>query len=86
MFIELAITQSKRMLPGVNGVITAREKQVLQMLVSGLSNKEIGAPLGIVERTVKAHISTMMRKVGVHNRIELSVHAVALSLVSLPAN
>lgn len=86
MFIELAITQPNRMRPGVNVVITDREKQVLQMLVSGFSNKEIGVPLGIVERTVKAHISKMMRKIGVHNRIELSVHAVARSLVTLPAN
>ena len=86
MFVELAITRPKRMRPGVSGVITDREKQVLQMLVSGLSNKEIGAPLGIGERTVKAHIAKMMRKIGVHNRIELSVHAVARSLVTLPAN
>ena len=71
---------------GANEAITDREKQVLTMLVTGLSNKEIGAPLGIAERTVKAHIAKMMRKIGVHNRIELSVHAVAHSLVSLPAN
>jgi DNA-binding NarL/FixJ family response regulator len=86
MFIELALTQPTRARPGVFGAITDREKQVLQMLVSGLSNKEIGAPLGIAERTVKAHIAKMLRKIGVHNRIELSVHAVAHSLVSLPAN
>ncbi len=86
MFIELAIAQRNGMLPGANGVITDREKQVLKMLVAGFSNKEIGGPLGIVERTVKAHIAKMMRKVGVHNRIELSVHAVTHSLVSLPAN
>lgn len=84
MFIELATTQPKQMPPGAN--VTEREKQVLKMLVAGLSNKEIGRPLGIVERTVKAHIGKMMRKVGVHNRIELSVHAVTHSLVSLPAN
>ncbi len=83
MFIELATTQPKRM-PGAN--VTEREKQVLKMLVAGLSNKEIGAPLGIAERTVKAHIAKMMRKVGVHNRIELSIHAVTHALVSLPAN
>jgi DNA-binding NarL/FixJ family response regulator len=83
MFIELATTQPKRM-PGAN--VTEREKQVLKMLVAGLSNKEIGEPLGIVERTVKAHIAKMMRKVGVHNRIELSIHAVTHALVSLPAN
>ena len=86
MFVELAITQQKRMLYGANEVLTDREKEILTLLVSGLSNKEIGAPLGIVERTVKAHIAKMMRKVGVHNRIELSVHAVARSLVSLRAN
>ena len=86
MFVELAIAQQKRMLYGANEVLTDREKEILTLLVSGLSNKEIGAPLGIVERTVKAHIAKMMRKVGVHNRIELSVHAVARSLVSLPAN
>ena len=70
--------------PGAND--TDREKQVPKMLVVGLSNKEIGEALGIVERTVEAHIAKMMRKVGVHNRIELSVHAIAHSLVSLPAN
>lgn len=85
MFIELAITRRNGM-PGGGSTITDREKQVLRMLVSGLSNKEIGIPLGIEERTVKAHIAKMMRKVGVHNRIELSVHAVRHSIVSLPAN
>jgi len=75
MFIELALTQPKRAPPGVFGAVTDREKQVLQMLVSGLSSKDIGAPLGIVEQTVKAHIARLMRKVGVHNRITLSAHA-----------
>ena len=86
MFIQLVVTQGTRMRVGANAAITDREKQVLTMLVCGLSNKEIGAPLGIAERTVKAHIAKMMRKVGAHNRIELSVHAVGQSLVSLPAN
>lgn len=83
MFIERAITRRGY---GANDALTGREKKVLTLLVSGLSNKEIGAPLGIAERTVKAHIARMMHKVGVHNRIELSVHAVTHSLVSLPAN
>ena len=86
MFIERALTQPKRVRPGANWAITDREKQVLKMLVAGFSNKEIGAPLGIAERTVKAHIAKMLRKIGAHNRIELSVHAVTHSLVSLPAN
>ena len=61
--------------------ITSREREVLEMLVAGRSNKEIALPLGIEERTVKAHVSKLMRKVGVHNRIMLSVHAVENSLV-----
>jgi DNA-binding NarL/FixJ family response regulator len=51
------------------------------MLVVGRSNKEIGAPLGIAERTVKAHVAKLMRKVGVQNRIELSVQAITNALV-----
>lgn len=62
--------------------LTDREKEILGMLVTGRSNKEISAPLGIEERTVKAHVSKLMRKVGVDNRVALSVHAVTHSLVS----
>jgi len=52
--------------------------------VAGQSNKEIGAPLGIRERTVKAHVAKLMRKVGVHNRIALS-GACHYALVGFPA-
>jgi DNA-binding NarL/FixJ family response regulator len=55
--------------------LTFREKQVLELLVSGMSNREIAQPLGIEVRTVKAHISGLMRKLGVRNRIALSSHA-----------
>ncbi len=51
------------------------------MLVEGCSNKEIAVPLGIEERTVKAHVAKLMRKVGAANRIVLSVHAVTHSLI-----
>jgi DNA-binding NarL/FixJ family response regulator len=61
--------------------LTNRERQVLELLVDGCSNREIGGPLGIEERTVKAHVAKLMRKVGVRNRIALSMHAVAHSLV-----
>jgi DNA-binding NarL/FixJ family response regulator len=56
--------------------------QVLGMLVEGRSNKEIGLPLGIEERTVKAHVAKLMRKVGARNRIALSVEAIRHSLVT----
>jgi len=60
---------------------TSREQQVLKMLVEGRSNKEIAAPLGIQERTVKAHVAKLLRKVGVQNRIMLSIHAISHSLI-----
>ncbi len=62
--------------------LTNREREVLEMLVAGRSNKEIAAPLGIEERTVKAHVAKLMRKVGVQNRIKLSVHAITHSMVT----
>jgi hypothetical protein len=52
------------------------------LAAQGRSNKEIGSALGIEERTVKAHVAKLMRKVGVQNRIALSVHAITHSLVT----
>jgi DNA-binding NarL/FixJ family response regulator len=61
---------------------TAREKEVLRLLVAARSNREIAKNLGIEERTVKAHVAKLMRKVGVENRIALSIHAITHSIVS----
>src|SRR2546428_8491671 len=82
MFIERVSSAPGRIFPTGRVTFTDREKQVLEMLVAGRSNKEIGAPLGIRERRVKAHVAKLMRKVGVQNRIALSVHAITHSLVS----
>jgi DNA-binding NarL/FixJ family response regulator len=83
-FIERANVATGCILPAGRNTLTDREKEVLQMLVVGSSNKEIGSALGIEERTVKAHVAKLMRKVGVQNRIALSVHAVTHSLVPPP--
>ena len=53
---------------------TPRELQVLQLLRAGRSNREIGLALGIDISTVKAHIGRLLRKVGVNNRIALTIH------------
>jgi DNA-binding NarL/FixJ family response regulator len=81
LFIERVSNSPGSVFPAGPVTFTDREKEVLEMLVVGRSNKEIGAPLGIAERTVKAHVAKLMRKVGVQNRIELSVHAITNSLV-----
>jgi DNA-binding NarL/FixJ family response regulator len=81
-FIERVSASPGRIFPAGRITFTDREKEVLEMLVAGHSNKEIGPPLGIEERTVKAHIAKLMHKVGVQNRIALSVHAITHSLVA----
>jgi DNA-binding NarL/FixJ family response regulator len=61
--------------------LTARERQVLDLLLLARSNREIANQLGIEERTVKAHVGRLMRKTGAENRIELSMRALNRSLV-----
>jgi len=82
MFIERSGGLLSRNCQGRSSNFTSREKQVLEMLLEGRSNKEIANPLGIEERTVKAHVAKLMRKVGVKNRIALCVQAIHHSLVS----
>jgi DNA-binding NarL/FixJ family response regulator len=83
-FIERATVSPRRMQPRPEARISGREREVLQLLVSGCSNREIASELGIIERTVKAHVGQLLRKVGVPNRIALSVHAVTHSLLQAP--
>ncbi len=50
--------------------LTAREREVLQLLAHGLSNREIGARLYISETTAKFHVGNVLRKLGVSRRAE----------------
>jgi DNA-binding NarL/FixJ family response regulator len=60
---------------------TEREGEVLRLLVAGHPNRVIAEEMGIDLMTVKAHVGRLMRKVGVENRIALSVQAVHRNLV-----
>ncbi len=51
--------------------LTPRERQVFDLLVTGMLNKEVGALLGTTERTIKAHRAQIMRKLGVRSVAEL---------------
>lgn len=82
MFIERVTSAPGSIFFAGQLTFTDREREVLEMLVEGRSNRGIGATLGIEERTVKAHVAKLLRKVGVQNRVELSIHAVTHSLVS----
>ncbi len=61
---------------------TDREAQVLKLLIEGHPNRVIGDELGIDLATVKKHVGTLMRKVGVKNRISLSVQVMNRNLLS----
>lgn len=52
---------------------TRRERQVLELLSAGAVNKDIGEVLGIGVETVKEHVYNIMRKTGIHNRVQLAV-------------
>lgn len=55
--------------------LTQREIQILDLIKTGRTNTEIAAALGIEKRTVKAHLGRLMKKMGVDNRIALSIQA-----------
>jgi NarL family two-component system response regulator LiaR len=61
--------------------LTQRELEVLQLVASGCANKEIGARLGITEKTVKTHVSSLLQKLGVADRTSAAVLAIRNRLV-----
>ena len=65
-----------------NPQLTPREEQVLKLILSANSTREIARELGIEQRTVKAYVARLMRKTGADNRIKLSVSAVSRSLLA----
>lgn len=56
--------------------LTAREIQVLQGIVDGKTNQEIGLMLSISEKTVEKHLKAVYSKLGVASRVEAAVYAV----------
>lgn len=64
-------------------LLTPREFEVMQMLLTGMLNKQVGAELGIAEKTVKLHRGRIMHKIGVVSVAEL-VRVAANAGVTLP--
>ena len=77
--LELAAVSGGESAP----VLSARELEVLQLIVSGKSNKEIAPLLKLSANTVAVHRANIMQALNIHNTAELVVYAIRNGLVSI---
>jgi two-component system, NarL family, response regulator LiaR len=63
--------------------LSDRETEVLRLLARGKANKQIASELYVEEETVKAHVSSILMKLGVQSRTQAALHAVRTGLVSV---
>ena len=77
------VSQDNKEPAATAGGITPRESEVLALLSQGLQNKEIGARLGVTDRTVKFHVGSILSKLQAGNRTEAVTIAVQRGLIQL---
>jgi len=70
-----SLLSAKNQAPGLDA-LTVREREVLAELAKGRSNREIARALHIAEKTVKAHVSSVLAKLGVQDRTQAALFAV----------
>jgi two-component system, NarL family, response regulator LiaR len=63
--------------------LTGRETEVLELLARGQANKQIATSLYVSEKTVKAHVSSILMKLGVKSRTQAALHAVRTGVVNI---
>jgi DNA-binding NarL/FixJ family response regulator len=83
LFRQLAQQSRPTVRSAAIDVLSARECEVLALVVSGCSNREIAGELGITRNTVKNHLRNILVKLGVKNRVQAAAYAVSHGLVCL---
>lgn len=81
---EFVLQARKKSAAELEEELSAREKEVLQSLASGLTNKEIGNKLGIAENTVKNHLKNILGKLHLENRVQAATYALKKGFVPEP--
>jgi DNA-binding NarL/FixJ family response regulator len=71
--VARAVIADRRKQP--SSALSDREREVLLLAASGLVNKQIARRLGIAEKTVKAHLTSVFRRIGVSDRTQAAVWA-----------
>jgi two-component system nitrate/nitrite response regulator NarL len=84
LFHQLAQQSRPALQPAAAAILSARECEVLALVVDGCSNQEIGQELGIAHNTVKNHLRSILTRLGVKNRAQAAAYAVSHGLVCLP--
>lgn len=69
--------------PSTDDCLTDREREVLQLIAEGYTNKEIGEILGISDKTVKAHRGNLMGKLDLHDTGELIKYAIQKKIIEI---
>lgn len=63
--------------------LTKREEQVLNLVLRGHSNKSMAKILSVTSHTIKAHLESIYRKFGVHNKVEAVIFAIVNQIVDV---
>jgi two-component system, NarL family, response regulator len=82
-FIPASVSKSLAERPP-HSELSAREMEVLKLIVNGCSNREIGEALGISEATVKWHVNIILSRLNVSDRTQATVAALQRGIVHLP--
>jgi DNA-binding NarL/FixJ family response regulator len=82
-FIPASVSKSLAERPP-HSELSARELEVLELIVNGRSNREIGEELGISEATVKWHVNIILSRLNVSDRTQATVAALQRGIVRLP--